>query len=92
MSHIRSNKSKLFARIWSLRQNVDAMDAAIERDASSKEILLLVETTRREIGGFTADVIQDEIGPLLDRRQAAIGAIRSERPNRFTQFLRRYFK
>ena len=92
MSHIRSNKSKLFARISSLRQNIEAMDAALKRDASSKELLQLTETVRREVGGFTAELIEDEIRPILVRRQASAATIKPAPGLRFLNFLRKHLR
>ncbi|UGV26945.1 hypothetical protein E0H22_15380 [Rhodopseudomonas boonkerdii] len=68
------------------------MDAAVERDASSLEILQHVEIARRELGGLTADVVEDEVLPMMARRRAAFDTMKPERRPRFVDLLRKYLR
>jgi DNA-binding FrmR family transcriptional regulator len=90
MSHTVREKPKLLARIRRLKGQMEAVERALEAEASCGEILNLVASVRGAINGLTAELIEDHIREHVV--EAADGAARSRGADELIDVVRAYLK
>jgi DNA-binding FrmR family transcriptional regulator len=90
MSHTVREKPKLLARIRRLKGQMEAVERALEAEASCGEILNLVASVRGAINGLTAELIEDHIREHVV--EAADGAARSRGADELIDVVRTYLK
>jgi DNA-binding FrmR family transcriptional regulator len=61
MTHTVADKQKLLNRIRRLRGQVDAVERAIDDDASCTEVMRLLTAVRGAANGTMAEVVEDHI-------------------------------
>ena len=61
MKHVINEKQKLLNRIRRLRGQVDAIERALEAEASCTEVMLVLTAARGAINGIMAEVVEDHI-------------------------------
>lgn len=79
MSHTTKDKSKLLARVRRLKGQMEAIERALEAEASCTEILNLAASVRGATNGLVLELIEDHlqshlIGAGTDAERAAGGA------------------
>ncbi|WP_442579421.1 metal/formaldehyde-sensitive transcriptional repressor [Mesorhizobium sp. ASY16-5R] len=90
MSHTVREKPKLLARIRRLKGQMEAVERALEAEASCGEILNLVASVRGAINGLTAELIEDHIREHVV--EAADGVARSRGADELIDVVRTYLK
>ena len=61
MAHTIADKQKLLNRVRKLRGQVDAVERALDSDASCTEVMRLLTASRGAINGIMAEVVEDHI-------------------------------
>jgi DNA-binding FrmR family transcriptional regulator len=61
MSHTVENKSKLLARVRRLRGQMEAIECALEAEASCAEILNLAASVRGATNGLVVELLEDHL-------------------------------
>ena len=61
MAHIVEEKQKLLHRVRRLRGQIEALERAIDADASCTDIMKLLTASRGAINGLMAEVVEDHI-------------------------------
>jgi len=61
MSHTIRQKPKLLARVRRIRGQVEAVERALEAEASCAEVLRLLASIRGAMNGLTAEVMEDHL-------------------------------
>lgn len=61
MSHTKSNKTELIARVRRIAGQVAAIEAAIETEADCAKILHQVAGVRGAVGGLMDELIEDHV-------------------------------
>ena len=59
--HVIESKQKLVNRVRRLRGQIDALERALEVDASCSEVMRLLTAARGAINGVMAEVVEDHI-------------------------------
>jgi DNA-binding FrmR family transcriptional regulator len=59
--HVIESKQKLLNRVRRLRGQIDALERALEIDASCSEVMRLLTAARGAINGLMAEVVKDHI-------------------------------
>jgi DNA-binding FrmR family transcriptional regulator len=76
MSHTIRAKAKLLARVRRIRGQVEAIERALEAEASCAEVLQVLASVRGAVNGVMAEVIEDHVrchvaDPSLPNKQRA---------------------
>lgn len=61
MSHTVRQKPKLIARVRRIRGQLEAVERALEKEASCAEVLRQLASARGAINGLTAEVMEDHL-------------------------------
>ena len=61
MTHTIADKQKLLNRVRRLRGQIDAIERALESEASCTEVMRQLTTARGAINGIMAEVVEDHI-------------------------------
>ena len=90
MSHTTENKSKLIARNRRLKGQIEAIERALEAEASCAEILNLAASVRGATNGLVVELLEDHLrNHIVDAEneaQRAAGAAE------FTEVMRRHLR
>jgi DNA-binding FrmR family transcriptional regulator len=61
MGHLAKDKTKLVARVRRLKGQMDAIERALDADASCSEVLNLVASVRGAVTGLMSELVEDHI-------------------------------
>jgi DNA-binding FrmR family transcriptional regulator len=61
MGHLAKDKTKLVARIRRLKGQMDAIERALNADASCAEVLNLVASVKGAVSGLMSELVEDHI-------------------------------
>lgn len=90
MSHVVREKQKLLARVRRLKGQMEAIERALEAEASCAEVLNLVASVRGAVNGLTAELIEDHLREHVV--EAADAAARSRGGAELVEVVRTYLK
>lgn len=90
MAHTVKERAKLLARIRRLKGQVDAIERALDGEASCAEVLNLVASVRGAVTGLTAELIEDHLREHV--MNAADQAAREKGADELIEVVRAYLK
>ncbi len=90
MSHTIRNKAKLLARVRRLKGQMEAVERALDTEASCAEVLNLVASIRGAVSGLTAELIEDHVREHVV--EAADGRARRRGADELIEVVRSYLK
>ena len=61
MAHTVGEKQKLLSRVRRMRGQVEAIERALESEASCEQVLHLIAGVRGAMAGFMAEVVEDHV-------------------------------
>jgi len=91
VSHTIREKSKLLARVRRIRGQVEAIERALEAEASCAEVLQVIASVRGAVNGLMAEVVEDHVrchvaAPSLRASE------RAERADELIEVVRAYLR
>lgn len=92
MTHTIADKQKLLNRVRRLRGQVDAIERALEADASCTEVMRLLTATRGAINGTMAEVVEDHIHMHMIDEKRKPSRAEAEAADELIDVLRSYIK
>lgn len=90
MSHTVREKQNLLARVRRLKGQMEAIERALEAEASCAEILNQVASVRGAVTGLTAELIEDHLREHV--LEAADDAARARGASELIDVVRTYLK
>ncbi len=92
MSHTVREKQKLLARVRRLRGQVEAIERALEKEASCESVMHLIAGARGAMAGLMAEVVEDHVRTHLVDSQKHPGALNGEATAQLLDVIRTYLK
>ena len=92
MSHTIAERQKLLARVRRIRGQVDAIERALETDASCDKVLHLIAGVRGATTGLMAEVVEDHVRTHLVDAEAHPGALNEEGVEQLLEVVRTYLR
>ena len=92
MSHTRHQKQKLLARVRRMKGQVEAIERALESEASSEQVLHLIAGVRGAMAGLMAEVVEDHVRSHLVDVEAYPKALNPEAAEQLIDVVRTYLK
>lgn len=92
MSHTIREKHKLLTRVRRIRGQVEAIERALEAEASCEEVMHLLASTRAAMAGLTAEVVEDHVRTHLLEPKGGSGAARQEAAEQLLSVFRTYLR
>ena len=90
MGHTVQNKSKLLARVSRLKGQIEAIERALEAEASCAEILNLAASVRGATNGLMVELLEDHLrNHVVDAESEALRAAGDEE---LIEVMRRHLK
>ena len=90
MGHTVQNKSKLLARVSRLKGQIEAIERALEAEASCAEILNLAASVRGATNGLMVELLEDHLrNHVVDAESEALRAAGAEE---LIEVMRRHLK
>lgn len=90
MGHTVENKSKLLARIRRLKGQMEAIERALEAEASCAEILNLAASVRGATNGLVVELLEDHLSNHVVRVEG--DALRKAGADELVEVMRRHLK
>lgn len=90
MSHTVENKSKLLARVRRLKGQMEAIERALEAEASCADILNLAASVRGATNGLVVELLEDHLRNHVVNAQN--DALRSSGAAELIDVMRRHLK
>lgn len=90
MSHTVENKSKLLARVRRLKGQMEAIERALEAEASCAEVLNLAASVRGATNGLVVELLEDHLrNHVVD---VASDELRSSGAEELIEVMRRHLR
>lgn len=90
--HTKHQKDKLLARVRRLKGQVDAIERAIEGDATCGSVLHQIAGARGAMAGLMAEVVEDHIVSHLVDSETHPGALNRDASEELLEVIRAYLK
>ena len=90
MGHTVENKSKLLARVRRLKGQMEAIERALEAEASCAEILNLAASVRGATNGLVVELLEDHLRNHVVDAQS--DALRTAGADELIEVMRRHLK
>jgi DNA-binding FrmR family transcriptional regulator len=90
MTHTIREKQKLLARVRRLRGQIDAIERALENEASCESVMHLIAGARGAMAGLMAEVVEDHVRTHLLPNAADVAA--GEAAEQLLDVIRTYLK
>tara|TARA_R110002095_G_scaffold146956_1_gene127064 strand:- start:454 stop:726 length:273 start_codon:yes stop_codon:yes gene_type:complete len=90
MGHTVENKSKLLARVRRLKGQMEAIERALEAEASCAEILNLAASVRGATNGLVVELLEDHLNNHVVRVED--GALRKAGADDMIEVMKRHLK
>jgi DNA-binding FrmR family transcriptional regulator len=90
--HTVREKQKLLIRVRRMRGQVEAIERALESDASCEQVLHLIAGVRGAMAGLMAEVVEDHVRSHLVDSEKHPGALNAEAAEQLMDVIRTYLK
>ena len=92
MAHTVREKQKLLTRVRRMRGQVEAIERALESEASCEQVLHLIAGVRGAMAGLMAEVVEDHVRSHLVDPEKHPGALNAEAAEQLMDVIRTYLK
>lgn len=92
MTHTVREKQKLLTRARRMRGQVEAIERALESEASCEQVLHLVAGVRGAMAGFMAEVVEDHVRSHLVDPEKHPDALNKDAAEQLMDVIRTYLK
>jgi DNA-binding FrmR family transcriptional regulator len=92
MSHTIREKTKLLARIRRIRGQVEAIERALDTQASCEQVMHLIAGARGAMAGLMAEVVADHVRTHLVDAEKYPNALNTEAAEQLLEVVRTYLK
>jgi DNA-binding FrmR family transcriptional regulator len=92
MTHTVGEKHKLLARVHRIRGQVEAIERALDGEASCEQVMHLIAGARGAMAGLMAEVVQDHVRTHLVDAEKHPGALNIEAAEQLLEVVRAYLK
>src|SRR6201999_1838558 len=92
VTHTVREKQKLLARVRRMRGQVEAIERALESEASCEQVLHLIAGVRGAMAGLMAEVVEDHVRSHLVDPEKHPGALNAEAAEQLMDVIRTYLK
>jgi DNA-binding FrmR family transcriptional regulator len=92
MAHTIREKQKLLTRVRRMRGQVEAIERALENEATCEQVLHLIAGVRGAMAGLMAEVVEDHVRSHLVDPEKHPGALNTEATEQLMDVIRTYLK
>jgi FrmR/RcnR family transcriptional regulator, repressor of frmRAB operon len=92
MTHTVRDKQKLLARVRRLRGQIEAIERALEGEASCEQVMHLLAGARGAMAGLMAEVVEDHVRTHLVDAVQHPGALNTEAAEQLLDVVRTYLR
>jgi DNA-binding FrmR family transcriptional regulator len=92
VAHTVREKQKLLSRVRRMRGQVEAIERALESEASCEQVLHLIAGVRGAMAGLMAEVVEDHVRSHLVDPEKHPGVLNAEAAEQLMDVIRTYLK
>ena len=92
MTHTIREKQKLLARVRRIRGQVEAIERALDTEASCEQVMHLLAGVRGAMAGLMAEVVEDHVRTHLVDAEKYPNALNAEAAGQLLEVVRTYLK
>jgi DNA-binding FrmR family transcriptional regulator len=92
LSHLTSRKTKLLNRIRRIKGQIEAVERALEEDASCGDVLQLLTGARGAMNGLMSEVIEDHVRHHVASADIGDQVVRDKGADELIDVVRSYLK
>ena len=92
MAHTTREKLKLLTRVRRMRGQMEAIERALESEASCEQVLHLIAGVRGAMAGLMAEVVEDHVRSHLVDPEKHPGALNSDATEQLMDVIRTYLR
>jgi DNA-binding FrmR family transcriptional regulator len=92
MTHTVRGKHKLLGRVRRIRGQIEAIERALEGEASCGQVMHLIAGVRGATAGLMAEVVEDHVRTHLVDAEQHPGALNADAAEQLLEVVRTYLK